>query len=137
MFLLILTLFLALNLQTSYIMQASMYAVNGSASSLTVGFEFTKRLRVLAPGGLGRGLRNRNRVLLSSLRENGCMSNRSSCFGFWSSDSVSMGTELVRTTFRGSRSVKAVASGELIVLILIFFLRFILVRNFSFLVAVI
>ncbi|XP_065848331.1 plastidic glucose transporter 4 [Euphorbia lathyris] len=92
-------------------MQTSIYAVKGSGSSLNVGFESQKRWRLLAPGSLGGGFRKRSSVIVSSLNENGCMSAHTNCFGLRSVDSVSMGTELVRTAFSRSRSVKAIASG--------------------------
>lgn len=93
-------------------MQTSLYSVNGSGSSLSVGFESKKRLKVLAPAGLVGGLRNRSCRIVSSFGENGCMSYQSNCFGLRSSDSVSMATELVRAPFRRPRSVKAIASGK-------------------------
>ncbi|XP_048230106.1 plastidic glucose transporter 4 [Ricinus communis] len=90
-------------------MQASsMYAIKGG---LGTGFHFQP---------LNRRIRNSNHTSFTSLsdfKKNLCMttssrdSNRISCCGLGAVDSVSMGTELVRTAFSRSRfPVKAMAS---------------------------
>ncbi|KDP32970.1 hypothetical protein JCGZ_13001 [Jatropha curcas] len=89
-------------------MQASMYAVK--CGSLSVGFEPHNRRRLLVAGGLGGDFSKKSSLSVSYLNKNSCMSSRISCCGLRHMDSVSMGTELVRTAFSRSRPVKALSS---------------------------
>ncbi|KAF2313796.1 hypothetical protein GH714_013464 [Hevea brasiliensis] len=90
-----------------------MYAVKGTTTtSISVGFQHPNRRRLLTASGLAGGFRKRSSLSLSasSLSNNSCMSCGISFCGLRPADSISMGTELVRTAFSRSRPVKALSS---------------------------
>ncbi|KAJ9173049.1 hypothetical protein P3X46_016225 [Hevea brasiliensis] len=93
-------------------MQASTCAVKGTATSICVGSQPLNRRRLLAACGLSGGYRKSSSlsVSVSSFNNNSYMTGRISFCGLRPADSVSMGTELVRTAFSRSRLVKALSS---------------------------
>ncbi|KAF2295311.1 hypothetical protein GH714_032546 [Hevea brasiliensis] len=93
-------------------MQASTCAVKGTATSISVGSQPLNRRRLLAVCGLSGGYRKSSSlsVSVSSFNNNSYMTGRISFCGLRPADSVSMGTELVRTAFSRSRLVKALSS---------------------------
>ncbi|KAF2313791.1 hypothetical protein GH714_013433 [Hevea brasiliensis] len=72
-----------------------------STTSIRVGFQHPNRRRLLTASGLAGGFRKRSSLSLSasSLSNNSCMSCGISFCGLRPADSISMGTELVRTAF--------------------------------------
>ncbi|OAY60428.1 plastidic glucose transporter 4 [Manihot esculenta] len=93
-------------------MQASVYSVKGITTGISVGSQPRNRRRLLAAGGLSGGFRKSSSlsVSVSSFNYSSCMRSRITFCGLRPAETVSMGTELVRTAFSRSRLVKALSS---------------------------
>lgn len=95
-------------------MQASVYSVKGITTGISVGSQPRNRRRLLAAGDLSGGFRKSSSlsVSVSSFNYSSYMRSRITFCGLRPAETVSMGTELVRTAFSRSRLVKALSSGS-------------------------